>query len=46
MADWFNVAVSMEVLVAGLRSCESCRQAPFDFIIHETMVCRSCAEVA
>jgi hypothetical protein len=28
------------------QSCESCLQREFDFYVHETFVCESCAAVA
>jgi len=28
------------------QSCESCEQREFDFLLHDTFVCESCAAVA
>lgn len=37
---------SIQLLHLMMRSCESCRQNPYDLLIHETFVCQACAEVA
>jgi hypothetical protein len=41
-----RVRDGIEVLHLMMRSCESCRQAPYEFLIYESFVCTSCAEVA
>lgn len=41
-----SLRLSMLVLTETFRSCESCCYAPFDFVVYESFVCRSCAEVA
>lgn len=38
--------VSVTVFGETLRACESCRQAPVDFLVYDVFVCSSCAEVA
>lgn len=45
MSDWLAVAVSMQVVTEVMRSCESCRYAQADYLVYETFVCASCAEV-
>ena len=41
-----RVRENIEVLHMLMRSCESCRQAPWEFLIYESFVCQSCAELA
>ena len=41
-----RIEQSIEVLHALMRSCESCRQAPWAFLIYESFVCEGCAVVA
>ena len=41
-----RVREGIEVLHALMRSCESCRQAPYELLVYETFVCQGCAEVA
>lgn len=41
-----RVREGIEVLHVLMRSCESCRQAPWQHLIYETFVCDGCAEVA
>jgi len=36
----------IELLHLMMRSCESCRQAPWQQFIHDTFVCDGCAAVA
>ena len=44
LADRLRAGIT--VLLEVLKSCESCRQAPADYIIHDTFVCVSCSKVA
>ena len=37
---------NIDVLHMLMRSCESCRQAPWEHLIYETFVCDGCAVVA
>lgn len=41
-------ALQLTMIVFGetLRACESCRQAPVDTVVYETLVCASCAAMA
>ena len=41
-----RLRAGIDLVLAVLKSCESCRQAPADYIIYESFVCASCAEVA
>lgn len=41
-----RIEQSIEVMHLLMRSCESCRQTPWDVLIYESFVCQSCAEVA
>ena len=41
-----RIEQSIEVMHLLMRSCESCRQAPWQQFIYETFVCDGCAEVA
>ena len=46
MGDWFDVAVSMQVMHEMMRSCESCHYRQAEYLVYETFVCVECAEVA
>ena len=41
-----RIEQSIEVMHLLMRSCESCRQAPWEHLIYETFVCDGCAVVA
>ena len=41
-----RIEQSIEVMHLLMRSCESCRQAPWEHFIYETFVCEFCAAVA
>ena len=40
-----RIEQSIEVMHILMRSCESCRQTPYEFLIYETFVCQGCAAV-
>jgi hypothetical protein len=40
------VRLSMMIVKLAAEACESCCQRPVDYIIYESFVCASCAEVA
>jgi len=42
-ADRLRFRIAARVIA---QSCESCLQREFDFYLHDTFVCESCAEVA
>ena len=46
MTERERILTGIEVLHTMMRSCESCRQAPWQHFIHDTFVCDGCAAVA
>ena len=47
MSDYWHNAMQYRLAARVIaQSCESCLQREFDFYLHDTFVCESCAAVA